>query len=146
MLREIFYNIYTKHVEPFYGVEIEWWEKPQLLCYLQGGKYGAHADADQWQQGGKWKRNHDRDVSVLLYLNDDFTGGKLNFPNQKLKVQPEPGLLVAFPSHHEYLHGAEPTESGVRYALVSWAAIKGLPRLREPPPATVFMREFRQVH
>ncbi len=68
-----------------------------------------------------WRRHLDRDVSFILYVNDAFTGGKLRFPGQDLEITPKEGLLVAFPSSAAYLHEAEPTESGQRFALVSWA-------------------------
>ena len=45
-------------------------------------------------------------------------------------------MLVAFPSDHRYLHAAETIESGNRYALVSWAAIRGSQRVNPEPPTT----------
>lgn len=149
-LKSIFLRMFESYIEPFYNVQIEWWERPQLLCYTAGGKYGVHADADHWvkdesPKGGHWVRTHDRDISVLIYLNDEFTGGLLDFPNHGFKIQPKPGMLVAFPSHGEYLHGAEPTESGVRYALVSWSAAMGVPKVREKAPyKSVFMKDVRK--
>ena len=148
MLESLFVNVFTEHVEPFYQERIEWWEQPQLLRYVTGGRYGAHADGGRWvkQEDGTitWHRSLDRDISVLLYLNDAFTGGALRFPKLNFSLQPRPGLLVAFPSTGQYLHGALPTESGVRYALVSWAAWIGTPRVREKPPyGAIFMKEAR---
>jgi len=149
LLRGLFYGIMTKHVEPFYGIEIAWWEIPQMLSYKKGGRYDPHIDADRWVDDGNgkghWEPFLDRQISILLYLNSEFTGGKLNFPDHKIKIQPRPGLLVAFPSSSKYRHGAEPTESGERLALVSWTAIKGRQRIREERPANViFMDEFEK--
>ena len=70
----------------------------------------------------------DRDLSVLIYLNDDFEGGEVNFSNFGFDIKPSSGLLIAFPSDHRYLHAAQLVTSGVRYAIVSWAAIIGGPR------------------
>ena len=41
-----------------------------------------------------------RDYSALAYLNADFTGGELVFPDVDVVIIPKPGLLVGFPSNH----------------------------------------------
>ena len=148
-LKEMMYQLMVKHVEPFYGVEIDWWEPPFLLLYLKDGHYSVHADASRRvvKPGGEhqWDRSLDRDISIILYINDEFVGGKLNFPDQQMKIQPSPGLLVAFPSTGQYRHAAEPTESGERLALVTWAAVKGSPRVRERPSGNRhFMNDLRK--
>jgi predicted 2-oxoglutarate/Fe(II)-dependent dioxygenase YbiX len=145
---ELFYNIFAQYVEPFFNLRIEWWEKPQFMRYEAGGRYAAHADNEQafYDPDGvkQWTRTFDRDISVLLYLNDAFTGGSLYFPNQNYTLKPKPGLLVAFPSHHGFVHEAQPTESGLRYVVVSWAAAEGVPRVRPSPPwGSHFMRDHR---
>ncbi len=38
------------------------------------------------------------------YLNDDFTGGELVFPDLDIAIAPRPGLLVGFASNHEFVH------------------------------------------
>jgi hypothetical protein len=35
-----------------------------------------------------------------VYLNADFTGGELVFPDVDVVIIPKPGLLVGFPSNH----------------------------------------------
>ena len=149
MLKPIFHRLFVTYVEPFFKLKIEWWETPQLLSYIEGGRYDPHVDADRWVKseggkGGTWEPYLDRQISMLLYLNDGFTGGKLNFPDHQVKIQPKPGLLVAFPSSSQYRHGAEPTLSGERLVLVTWAAAIGAPRLRERPPSVIFMNEFER--
>ncbi len=44
-----------------------------------------------------WRRHLDRDVSFILYVNDAFTGGKLHFPAQDLKIDAEGGPLGRVP-------------------------------------------------
>lgn len=138
-------DIYCNRLSPFYKVNFEWYERPQILRYPAGGKYNQHADADHWVAEKKqWVRTQDRDYSVLLYLNDEYEGGELEFVNQKFKFKPKTGMVVGFPSDHKYLHAALPTTSGIRYVIVSWAAILGTPRARpQPPYASVFVRQKR---
>jgi hypothetical protein len=123
-----------EHVEPRYGVRIEWFEWPDVLLYRPGGRYELHTDADlRDSQTGRWRRVMDRDISLLIYLNDDFTGGDLELPDRGETIRPEAGMLVAFPSDHRFSHAALPVESGDRYVIVSWAAALGSPRVLTGP-------------
>ena len=73
----------------------------------------------------------DRDLSTVIFLNDDFEGGEFVFPELKVRIRPEPGLLIAFPSSEFYLHGVEPVISGTRYAMVNWMTVHGFPTKAE---------------
>lgn len=131
----LFTDVYGHRLEPFYGVEFEWFERPQILRYGPGGKYHAHADAEHYDREAKrFVRAQDRDYSVLVYVNDGYEGGAIAFPRLDYEVRPEPGMLVAFPSDHRFEHAARPTTAGTRIALVSWGAVRGTPRVRPRPP------------
>ena len=87
----------------------------------------------------------DRDLSIIIYLNGDFEGGHLDFPNFGFRLKPQSGMLACFPADHRYVHSARPVESGVRYILVSWAAVRGTPRVnKEMPGSGVPMSSVRQ--
>lgn len=110
---------------PHYDIDIEWYEKPTLLRYGPGGTYGHHSDSENWNPNSQtWNRFCDRSYSLLLYLNEEFTGGSLYFRNFDFRLTPTMGTLVAFPSDHRYVHRAEPVISGTRYAIVSWIVLK----------------------
>lgn len=131
----VFLDVYGQRVEPHYDVELEWFERPQILRYPPGGVYHAHADAEHWDKASqRFVRAQDRDYSVLVYVNDGYEGGAIAFPRLDFEVQPRAGMLVAFPSDHRYEHAARPTTSGVRIALVSWAAVRGTRRVRKRAP------------
>lgn len=123
---------------PAYG-EIEFFEIPYLLRYRVGGTYGKHADAEGYEQETqRWYRSCDRDVSLLIYLNDDYEGGELLFNRLNYTYKPQAGDLAMFPSGNLFLHQSLPITRGTKYALVSWAALKALPKLfpdanSEPP-------------
>lgn len=129
-------------IEPEIQAEIEWFERPQLLRYRAGGFYKGHADSEQLDVSSTtWKKVLDRDVSLLLYLNDEYTGGALSFPRFRYLLRPKPGMLVFFPSDNRYYHSAEPVLSGIRYAIVSWTAIRGVPKVHDvPTPGAMPMR------
>jgi Rps23 Pro-64 3,4-dihydroxylase Tpa1-like proline 4-hydroxylase len=60
----------------------------------------------------------DREViSTVLYLNDEYTGGELSFPEVDggYSYTPEKYELVYFPT--PYQHGVNPVKSGKRYII-----------------------------
>jgi len=83
-----------------------------LRCYKYrpGEQFRRHEDfAHQWSAT---KRTF---LSVLIYLNDNFTGGATRFEEDD--VQPSVGKAVIFP--HELVHEGCPVTAGVKYALRS---------------------------
>jgi hypothetical protein len=126
------FNI-RKYVNPFYQFEIRDCELPQILSYGIGGHYIPHVDAEGvWinADGSEvWRKSIDRDISVVYFLNDDFEGGELVFPELDLTVKPEAGTMICFPATHQYLHGVNPVISGHRYTMVTWMRVKGFPTL-----------------
>lgn len=134
-LDDLLLNVIRDIINPFYGVEISGYETPQLLRYGPGGMYEPHIDGESiWikEDGTKiWRKSVDRDISIVLYLNDDFEGGEFVFPDLDIKVSPKPGLLLCFPSSHHYRHGVLPVTKGERLAVVSWLTVKGWKTLAE---------------
>jgi len=128
-IEDLFRNTVREIINPFYQCEIESSEIPQVLSYSIGGHYKPHIDGESiWvtPRGEKiWKKSTDRDLSVVFFLNNEFEGGDFVFPELKVRVRPEPGMMVCFPSNHHYMHGVEPVTKGKRYSIVSWATVKG---------------------
>lgn len=120
---------------PLIGGPIAWFERPEILAYGPGGRYITHADADAWnREAGRWERVVDRDVSLLIYLDQDYSGGQLYFPRFDYRLRPRTGMLVLFPSDARYAHCAEPVTRGERHVIVSWAAAVNGPRVYGEPP------------
>lgn len=82
-----------------------------ILKYKAGTEYKAHYDGDT---GSK------RSVSPILYLNDDYTGGELEFAHFNLRIKPRAGTLYIFPASFPYAHIAHPVQTGTKYAIVTW--------------------------
>jgi predicted 2-oxoglutarate/Fe(II)-dependent dioxygenase YbiX len=118
-------------INPYYGIDIKSAEAVQFLKYGVGGKYDVHIDAESlWhvktENRLEWRKSMDRDISILIYLNEEYEGGQLVFPNQHIALHPKAGMLVAFPSDHHFAHGVMPVTKGTRYALVTWASLSNL--------------------
>ena len=78
-----------------------------------------HPHADGEEINGKhifyW-----RNFGCVYYLNDDYEGGEIYFPNQNIQIKPKPNTLVFFPGTLEFLHGVKPITKGIRYTLTSF--------------------------
>lgn len=86
-----------------------------LLKYEVGEHFNLHADLIPGHPiYGK------REVSLLAYLNDDYEGGEIHFPNQGLKYKPKTGDMLLFPSNIDYLHAGLRVTKGTKYVAASW--------------------------
>jgi predicted 2-oxoglutarate/Fe(II)-dependent dioxygenase YbiX len=95
-----------------HGIEESLHHEPyNLLKYKPGQQYKTHYDGSTGMG---------RAVSAICYLNDNYKGGEIEFPEFKIKIKPEPGMLLLFPSNFAYKHTAYPITDGVKYALVTW--------------------------
>lgn len=61
-----------------------------------------------------------RKLTILLFLNNDFEGGRLflQFGQNRIYPPQEAGTVLVFPSF--LLHGVEPVTVGVRRSVVTW--------------------------
>jgi predicted 2-oxoglutarate/Fe(II)-dependent dioxygenase YbiX len=122
-------------INPYYKVKVRDREPSQILHYGVGGHYIPHVDAETLYKDDigldLWEKTLDRDLSVVYFLNHDFTGGELFFPELELLIAPEAGTLVCFPSDHNYVHGVKPVTEGHRYTVVTWMRVQGMPSVDE---------------
>jgi len=95
-----------------YSIDNELIHEPyNLLKYSGGEEYKQHFDGES---------STGRIISAICYLNDEFEGGELEFPNFNFKLKPQKNMLILFPSNFAYSHIAHPVTSGTKYALVTW--------------------------
>lgn len=85
------------------------------LKYDKDGHYHAHVDTFI-----KPDNPDCRKLTVLVFLNDDFEGGRLFLQNGHKKTYPpqKAGTALVFPSFT--MHGVEPVTKGVRRSVVTW--------------------------
>jgi predicted 2-oxoglutarate/Fe(II)-dependent dioxygenase YbiX len=84
----------------------------QLIRYKPGGFYSAHQD----NPGGD--RDNHREVTVVVYLNEDFTGGATSFSKLDFAFTPRTGYVLLFPSM--YKHKGESVIEGTKYIIAAW--------------------------
>jgi predicted 2-oxoglutarate/Fe(II)-dependent dioxygenase YbiX len=96
-------NDYSKE----YGINIGTLMPLSISKYSTGKSMGPHVD--------DYNNGDDPNISVVLYLNDNYDGGEINFPNQNITIKPEAGSIVIFPSVEPYYHESLPVISGIKY-------------------------------
>lgn len=77
-----------------------------------------HSDnTDEKGNSGAFTRSR---YAGFLYLNDDFEGGLLRFPDQNIEIKPQVGMLAVFDGGFNNMHEVSLIESGVRYTIGSF--------------------------
>jgi hypothetical protein len=105
------FNPIEKDYMAFYGIFSEWHDSYGILKYGAGQKFINHIDDHP---------SYHRRVSTVYYLNDNYTGGEINFPRFNITFKPKANQMIIFPSTYVYNHSVSPVIEGERYAVVSW--------------------------
>lgn len=99
-----------------------------ITVYEEGTSLPLHFDGDDADAEvyGKLTPNGNphRDISTVLYLNDEFLGGQLNFPRVGVCIKPRAGMLVIFPGGKEFSHNVTTIEKGRRFIVPQFWAVK----------------------
>lgn len=111
-------NIFLENLNPIekdyqrhYQINPTWHDSYSILKYGVGQKFVNHIDDHP---------DFHRRMSTLYYINDDYSGGEINFPRFNLSFKPKANQMIIFPSTYVYNHSVSPVTEGTRYAVVSW--------------------------
>ena len=111
-------NIFFEHFDPIekdymnsYGIFADWHDTYGILKYGEGQQFTNHIDDHP---------SYHRRVSTVYYLNENYTGGEINFPRFGVTLKPKANQMIVFPSTYVYNHSVSPVIEGKRYAVVSW--------------------------
>jgi predicted 2-oxoglutarate/Fe(II)-dependent dioxygenase YbiX len=65
--------------------------------------------------------NPDLEKAVIIYLNDDYNGGELFFPDHNFEIKPPARSMIIFPGTEDYMHGVKEVLDGpTRYVMPSF--------------------------
>lgn len=118
-------------ISPFIPSEVDEYkaiglnEKFRFYRYKDGQQFKVHPD-------GAFKRNefeHSK-ITLIIYLNEEFEGGKTIFVNPFQEIEPKTGKLLLF--SHAQLHKGEEVPEGTKYVLRSDIMYR-----REPTPEEI---------
>ncbi len=142
--RAIYEQAFTRvrpKIETFYNASLAYSTGAHGLAYEPGDRYDVHCDNCDpvLDPHGKVIRFEytlpNRQISTLLFLSDsvdyvtqplECMGGNLSFPfivdrnNDRLLVEPQAGLFVAFPSNPFFAHEVHEVLEGFRMVIVDW--------------------------
>jgi len=111
-------NLFFENFDPIerdyietYGIFTEWHDTYGILKYGEGQQFTNHIDDHP---------TYHRRISTVYYLNENYTGGEINFPRFGVTLKPKANQMIVFPSTYVYNHSVSPVIEGERYAVVSW--------------------------
>lgn len=95
-------------------------EPLQILRYAPGQQYKPHLDSLP-------SALNQRDWTVLVWLNDGYSGGETDFPELGIRVRGNPGDALVFRNisetgepDHRTRHAGRPVSSGVKWLASRW--------------------------
>jgi hypothetical protein len=101
-----------------YGLEEELVADVVTLCrWFPGMEQPPHADD---MTNSDVKGFEHRVFGAIIYLNEDYNGGKTFYPNYGIEIKPESGKLAVHPGDVNHLHGVTKIEGNIRYTIASF--------------------------
>jgi hypothetical protein len=100
-----------KDYQDMHGVVFSGHDSYGILKYGVGQKFTNHIDDHP---------SFPRRISMVYYLNEDYSGGEINFPRFGISYKPRANEALLFPSTFVYNHSVSEVTEGTRYAVVSW--------------------------
>jgi 2OG-Fe(II) oxygenase superfamily len=105
---------FMDEVTKFYSVKVET-PSPSIARWFVGNSQEPHADKTHYP---------DYDLGSVIYLNDEYKGGEIYFPQHNIELRPSAGNAIAFPGDEYYMHGVREITDGCRYTLpIFWKII-----------------------
>lgn len=108
------YNVLKECMDDYcryWGINVVYYEAFNFVKYDgPGQQFRIHAD-----HGPAYNTT----VSVVIYLNDNYSGGEIYFPRlDKLTYKPKVGDIAIFPSNYIYEHASLDMVDGIKYCVV----------------------------
>jgi len=101
-----------------------WWKtEGHVLLYGKGSELGLHADIDVNYQPGNipdYQLGTRHVLAAIAYFDVSSNGGDLVFPYLDLRITPQSGDVIFFPSHFIFAHKVEPIFAGHRFAYLTY--------------------------
>ncbi len=116
MLTDKIFNRIKKEVSTILNKDIyEYVGFRGIYRSIEGQEMKTHSDQGL---GVKFK------YGIVLYLNDNYKGGEIYYPNVNVEIKPSALSLVLHPAHEAYRHGVKKVSSGTRYSMTVFVKLK----------------------
>ena len=114
-IKKAFERVIKKHSDKFSLFSVQHTTDFRINRYPVGGFMSSHVDNIHHSHGQQYGYPQ---VSVLLYLNDDYEGGEFYVACKMF--EPEQGSGIIFPSNFMFPHEAKTVTKGMRWSIVTW--------------------------
>lgn len=115
---QIIYNFINKYNVPIKKNPSNYYH---FVKWLPGMLSKLHSDCEKPNGGSTNYFNFDElNISVLVYINDGYSGGSIIFPNQQIFLKPSSGDLIIFPSNNSYKYEITRVQNNKKYVMRSW--------------------------
>ena len=114
-IKKAFERVIKKHSDKFSLFSVQHTTDFRINRYPVGGFMSSHVDNIHHSHGQQYGYPQ---VSVLLYLNDDYEGGEFYVAGKMF--EPEQGSGIIFPSNFMFPHEAKTVTKGMRWRIVTW--------------------------
>ncbi len=110
LLQNIAKNTYNQILEDYEGPFEDFLErKTHISKFDPDAEMPSHFD-----------ESRPNDIATLIYLNDNYEGGQLYFPELNIEIKPKTGDMISFPDNPSFMHGVKKVVGSNRYALPRW--------------------------
>ena len=120
----------SRRIDDVLGIAPEYGESIQGQRYLPGQEFRPHNDwfyPDQPHWKIEKKRGGQRSWTAMIFLNEVEEGGETHFTEVGIKIEPKPGVLLAWNNatpegvpNTGTMHAGTPVIKGSKYVLTKW--------------------------
>lgn len=91
-------------------------------CHAQKWEVGGFAEphSDNSDHEGNISEYGDMKYVSILYINSDYSGGEVYFPEHSIEIKPAQNDLLIFPGGFENIHGVKEITQGIRYTIMAF--------------------------
>jgi predicted 2-oxoglutarate/Fe(II)-dependent dioxygenase YbiX len=111
-------DLAREHIKSHFNCGQIWADDIQLVKWWEGHTMEPHADKEH--PDGSPHPTPWRDFASVVYLNNDYGGGAVEFPELNLTLHPQIGDIICFRGDLSHAHGVQMITSGQRFTMPSW--------------------------
>jgi hypothetical protein len=90
-----------------------------VVRWFEGMSQDPHCD-DMSNVVGWNDKMKNRHFGCVVYLNDDYEGGRTYYPNHNFEIEPKSGRVAIHLGDCNHMHGVTPVSKNIRYTVASF--------------------------
>jgi len=115
-------NRIKNYIVKEYNLDVDITTGATSICrWFPGMEQPPHADD---MTNTDVKGYEDNAFGSIIYLNEDYSGGKTYYPDYGIEITPEAGKLAVHPGDVNHIHGVTKIEDNIRYTIACFWKLK----------------------